>query len=269
VFNGVFNNEGVLTKSGGSGTLSFDRIPFRNDGTTNVQRGTLDLAGGGSSSGTFFAGSGASLTFSAGAFTFGTGTRLAGPGTSRITGAAVVVDGAVEADHLDLASGSLSGTGSLIGSLTNTGGQTKPGAPLGTLEVRGDYTQTGGALAVDLGGSTSCTAFGRLDVDGPVRIGGTLNVTLRDGCRPQSGQRFEVLSGTSLSGQFSQLSLPPGLHLELGLSRVTLVADLTKRGYHQTMRVFLRQITVLTGNRNQLVWELCRDQAMRKWLTRI
>ena len=65
----IFNNFGLLRKSGGNGTSSFNRVlDFDNlDGAIEVDTGTLSLASSGSSSnGTFIVASGAVLDLTGG-----------------------------------------------------------------------------------------------------------------------------------------------------------------------------------------------------------
>lgn len=71
-----FNNTGIFTKSGGTGTASlglgvgrtYGYVNFSNDGTVNVNTGTLYIGGGGSSAGNFNTASGAAL-YCGGSFT--------------------------------------------------------------------------------------------------------------------------------------------------------------------------------------------------------
>jgi hypothetical protein len=77
--NGTFNNSGTFTKTTGPGTDSVD-IFLNNSGAVRVQNGTLAIAGGGSSSGTFNAAAGAQIQFVNG-YVFTNGTRFIGAGS--------------------------------------------------------------------------------------------------------------------------------------------------------------------------------------------
>jgi hypothetical protein len=68
------------------------------------------------------------------------------------------------------------------------------------------YTQLAhGLLSVHLAGSLSGTGFGQLDIDGTATLEGGLRVTTEDGFHPEPGQRFQILSATSLVGSFDAM----------------------------------------------------------------
>ena len=93
----VFNNAGTVVKSAGTGTTYFS-VPFNNTGTVTVQSGTIDLYGGGTSSGAFTEASGASFEFKlrdlhtlmAGASSTGVGMMLVNGGTVTVATAVSV-----------------------------------------------------------------------------------------------------------------------------------------------------------------------------------
>ena len=62
--NSTFVNLGTFTKSAGTGTTIFE-VGFNNNGSVEVQTGTLSLRGGGTSSGSFTADASATLGFDA------------------------------------------------------------------------------------------------------------------------------------------------------------------------------------------------------------
>jgi hypothetical protein len=83
---GQFNNAGTVRKSGGTGTTNLN-ITLNNSGTVEALAGTLRIGGGsgtGSSSGTFRAGSGGTISFEGGTHTLITGASGVGPGTLRV-----------------------------------------------------------------------------------------------------------------------------------------------------------------------------------------
>ena len=113
---GVFQNEGTFRRSAGTGILNVDNlIQFNNDGTVQVQSGTMNLFGGGSSTGSFSVSSGATLGFVNNTYTFGTGTSVTGDGNCRIGGSDIVVPSGstVDIGGLQLASGTIGGSGEL------------------------------------------------------------------------------------------------------------------------------------------------------------
>ncbi|TWU24555.1 hypothetical protein Pla144_34390 [Bythopirellula polymerisocia] len=75
----------------------------------------------------------------------------------------------------------------------------------GAVNVAHDFTQTTiGTLAVELAGNS----FGSLSVLGTATVSGILNVSLDGLFTPVAGNEFEILSATSVSGEFQQANLP-------------------------------------------------------------
>jgi hypothetical protein len=109
---------------------------------------------------------------------------------------------------VDLAGGTLAGSGTLNADLTNNG-LVNPGGPgsTATIDLLGNYTQTSsGVFQVDAG-----STYDVLGVHGTVSLGGTLQVAPLTASPPQTGQTFVILNneGSSpISGTFS--GLPEG-----------------------------------------------------------
>ncbi len=129
------NNAGTINRFG-SGTTDVG-VPFHNNATVNVTAGTLNLAGGGTQSGTFAVSGGFTLqlggthTLSAASSVSGAGTlqvasglaTINGPvtvGTLRISGGNAVVNNNTSVPALDLAGGSIGGSGLLTVTSTLT-----------------------------------------------------------------------------------------------------------------------------------------------------
>jgi hypothetical protein len=74
---------------------------------------------------------------------------------------------------------------------------------MGTTHVAGNFTQSGGALEIELG-ATSDT----LVVTGSASLGGQMAVLLSDGFVPSIGQVFTILSAGELSGMFDGIVFP-------------------------------------------------------------
>ena len=114
-----------------------------------------------------------------------------------------------------LKAGSLSGGGTLGGSVENSGGTVKPGESPGTLTLTGNYTQgVNGLLELELGG----TAPGEFDV---LYVGGSANIAdsvldlvLINGYEDIAaiGDNFPLIYyGGSLTGTFTMVRLSPSL----------------------------------------------------------
>ena len=118
----LFINDGIFKKSAGIGTTTIT-VTVNNNGTAEVDSGTLALLGGGNSSGGLTAASGTTLRFDAGSYSI-TGT-VSSPGTFQVSGAAVsVLPDLTITGLLNLISGSLAlGGNATLASLTQAGGQ--------------------------------------------------------------------------------------------------------------------------------------------------
>jgi len=111
------------------------------------------------------------------------------------------VDGSIRGDTLVKRSGTLTGTGTINGSVSNAG-LVSPGDPLGTLTVDG-YSQTSnGRLLIDIAG-TGAGQFSVLNVLGNANVNGFLTPVLLNGFIPSIGDEFTFLNYGSLSGAFS------------------------------------------------------------------
>src|SRR5439155_9001136 len=81
----TFTNAGTFLKSSGSGSTAFISIftslNFINTGTVHVESGTLDLACGGSGSGSFVVDAGTTLNFGAGTYNLTSTSSVTGAGT--------------------------------------------------------------------------------------------------------------------------------------------------------------------------------------------
>jgi len=130
----VLNNTGgTFRKTVATGTTTFDGAPFNNNGTIDLQTGTLNLAGGGTSSGVFNAAANKTINFTASTHTLTTGASFTGAGFSRIAGGTVTVSGTATAQNFELASGTLNGDNA-VG--TNS-----------TLTASGIFNWTGGTMS--------------------------------------------------------------------------------------------------------------------------
>jgi hypothetical protein len=180
--------------------------------------GTFTAAGIGPNSGPTYGLGGDSLILTGGTTTVASGNTLES-GPLRIEGGNLQNDGTVgqftfeEATTpvpITLAGGTLGGTGSVGGSVTNTGGVVAPGDAPGSLKIAGDYTQeSGGTLAIGIAGPMPGAGFDQLLVGGAASLAGALSVTDEGGYEPPLGQTFKIIGGASTrSGSFSSVGGP-------------------------------------------------------------
>lgn len=123
--------------------------------------------------------------------------RKQGSGFLSLTGANTFDGGVILED------GTLEGTSDTAfgaGDVYQTGGTLRVNTS-GTLTIAKNYTQTAGALDLVL------ASGGKLAVRSNVRLAGTLNVSLKGGFVPAVGDQITVLTGASLKGTFSSVTV--------------------------------------------------------------
>jgi len=113
-----------------------------------------------------------------------------------------------------LKAGTLSGGGTLQGSVDNSGGTVAPGASPGTLTISNGYTQgPGGSLAIEIAG-TGAGQFDGLAVGGNATLGGTVALQPTDGFADSAaigdGVSFLTYGGTR-TGQFGTTTVSRAL----------------------------------------------------------
>ena len=172
-----FSNGGTLIVAAGTGTATTSLLQFSNNGTVKVNSGTLAIN---------------SLGYKQ---TAGS-TQLAGGSISA-------------AQQMNISKGTLSGFGSITGSVLN-GGTVAPSTTGGVLRISGAYQQTSsGALSSVITGTTPGTKFGQLSVGGTATLAGTLKVSTGNGFVPAHGASLPVLLYHTRSGMFGTLSGSP------------------------------------------------------------
>ncbi len=233
-----FVNEGTIEKSANSGTTTFD-VALKNEGIFDVEIGTVNLAGGGTSDGNFSAENGATLDFAAGgvATTLSSDSDVSGAGTvifaagavslagtfnvtgsTQFTGATVTFNDGADIETLDsdsgsgvtLSSGEVNFNSGELVSITNL---TFTGGIIGgsdTISVSGQFIWTGGTME----GSGATNADGYLQL-GSQTSSNTLTLsgwTLNNGGTGLwiSGSLLEENSSTfdNESGASFQISTP-------------------------------------------------------------
>lgn len=188
---GRFYNYGTLRRPAGSVGMGQIDMDFINQGTVEAVAGTIGFR----------------------VFTQTTGTtHLAG--------------GTLFADVVSIWGGSLTGTGSITGSVENFATMA-PGLSPGTIAISEAYQQigSGGRYEVELGGTAPGT-FDRTVVGGAVALSGTLAVSLVNGYVPVAGDTFEIMTFASRSGDFATMTggtLGGGLALQKTVTSTSVV----------------------------------------------
>jgi fibronectin-binding autotransporter adhesin len=173
----TFVNAGTLIVAAGTGTATVTNMQFSNSGTVRVNNGTLAIN------------------------TLGYKQTA---GSTQLAGGAITA-----AKQMNIAGGTLSGFGTITGSVLN-GGTVAPSTTGGVLKITGAYNQKStGTLSSVITGTTPGTKFGQLSVGGKATLAGKLNVNTGNGFVPGHGQTFSVLLYHTRSGMFGTLSGTP------------------------------------------------------------
>ena len=178
---------------GGSGLNGGGPLEFYEDATSQLRLSALEQA----------AGTGAGLLFSLAA------TNELNPALLTVANTRIVLAAnslaTVGALRL-LADAELSGSGTVQGSVTNSGA-VRPGTSAGRLTVNGHYTQTPtGTLFVEVGGATAGTQYDQLFVTGGAALDGTLSLQLINSYAPDLTNTFQILPCGSRMGEFTGVS---------------------------------------------------------------
>jgi hypothetical protein len=123
-------------------------------------------------------------------------------------GATSLIGGNIQAfPSFVILGGSLSGSGSIdVFAFTNAA-SISPGASVGLLMFKGNYTQTAtGSLNFEIGGALPGTGFDQISVSNAAALGGALDISLINGYQPNLGDTFPVLTCGSRTGTFATIS---------------------------------------------------------------
>jgi hypothetical protein len=161
----LFDNRGELGVQGAASV----GIDVTNSGVVTVQSGTLNI-------------STASYKQTGGKTTIASGATLAGP--------------------VDIGAGTLGGSGTISGNVSN-GGTVALATPttFAAMQVNGNFTQTpSGTLEIKIGGVNQ---FDRLLISGIASLAGRISIKFVQGYVPAIGAQFPILTFGSRSGDFS------------------------------------------------------------------
>ena len=173
----TFSNGGTLIVAAGTGTATTTNMQFSNSGTVKVNGGTLAIN------------------------TIGYKQTA---GSTQLAGGSITA-----AQQMNIAGGTMSGFGTITGSVLN-GGTVAPSTTGGVLKITGGYNQkSSGTLSSVITGTTPGTKFGQLSVGGKATLAGTLKVSTGNGFVPSHGESFSVLLYHTRSGTFGTLSGSP------------------------------------------------------------
>ncbi|HEV8604728.1 MAG TPA: Ig-like domain-containing protein [Tepidisphaeraceae bacterium] len=169
----TFNNSGLVTKVGGSGTSTFT-VVFNNNGTVSTSSKAISLDSGGSSSGIFNATGNGRINFGGGTNTLTGVSSLTGDGTISFSAGTTELSGEYTFSGAISVTG---GTANFNGSSTfgglNVGGGTYGGS--GLVHISGTMSWSGGTL----GGTGTGAGSTTVDLGGALAISGAPSKTIR------------------------------------------------------------------------------------------
>ncbi len=244
---GTFANAGTFNNAAGAGnTTEFYNTPLNNTGTVNVNSGTLDLQGGGTSTGSWVAASSATLWFNGGiANLSASSTSITGAGAVAVSAGAANFGGTYNLTGATSVSGGTANflNGGNTGTFSNSGGTVDFATGTTFTVSTGGYTQTGGSTylnggtlavigsTVDIQANTYLygpgTVTGDLSNEGYVYVGGggsaagTLSVS-GDYTQSSAGALYVNIGGATAGTQDDQMLISGTASLDgtLGVSLV-------------------------------------------------
>ena len=220
-------NTGTLIAAGlGNATVAEF---FSNDGTVQVNAGTLTLSYPfGTSGGSFEIAGGTTLVLAGGTSTFSSSSSFTGDGELRIDGGDATVDAGAtfDVDTLRVAGGSLSlGASSSVATLTLSGGSL---GGSGSLAVSSSFTWTDGDHTGS--GTTTVSSGATFSMDTTVSnstLGGTRQVVIASGATAQvSGSGTLYGSGSIANAGDLTLAAAPTLHPTVANTGTLIAAGL-------------------------------------------
>ncbi|MCA9065966.1 MAG: hypothetical protein KDA96_23015, partial [Planctomycetaceae bacterium] len=117
---------------------------------------------------------------------------------------------------------------SLNGAIQNAGIINPGGNAAGQIQIVGSYEQvSSGTLEIEIGGLTQTSQYDHVQISGNASFDGTVRVTILGGFLPQSGDSFEFITCSSVTGAFTDLIAPDLGIVQLGLSYGATTAKLS------------------------------------------
>lgn len=151
----------------------------------------------------------AAFNQSSGVHTIYNGLNIGAGGTFNLSGGVLDVDTVAQGGTFSFTGGQLA-VSHWTGDLVNSGGELLTGraSAAGTTAVSGGFSQTAGALVIEIGGLDAGVDFDQLSVGGSAVLGGSLNVVFINDFVPAPNDEFDVLTAETLAGSFDTLNLP-------------------------------------------------------------
>lgn len=129
--------------------------------------------------------------------------QTAAHGFTQMSGATSVADGAALVGTVALQDGTLSGTGTIRGALSNAA-RVVPGGSPGVLTVEGDFEQSAdGTLEIEMAGPGAGAGHDLLRIAGTATLGGVLEIVRDPAFTPPLGETFTVAEWQSREGEFA------------------------------------------------------------------
>ncbi|MBM3883238.1 MAG: hypothetical protein FJ387_26590, partial [Verrucomicrobia bacterium] len=194
---GTFNNAGILRKSAGTATFTFD-YTLNNTGTVRIETGRMAFRRG--------------FQQTAGAFEL-VGGHADGP------------------SHFLIGGGRIEGAGELNSAVGLGNATALPGNPLGRLRIGGTFTNaTTTRLTFQLGGTNPGTNYDQIAATGGLVINGELTVEFANDFEPSGADAFILLTGATRTGTFNATNAPPGFSPEVTYTPTNVTLRLVKTG---------------------------------------
>jgi fibronectin-binding autotransporter adhesin len=181
-----------------SGTLTGNSASLQGNIVNNAAL-VFNQASGGTYAGAI-TGSGSLTKTGAGQLNL-TGTNVVGGGTT-VSAGLLTVNGSLTSSIVVASGGMIGGSGTLIGQLTSNGGVLAPGNSIGTLNVTGNFVQTGGVYQVEVnsgGQNDKIVATGTATIGG----GATVQVLAASGTYQRNTTYTIVTATGGLTGTYS------------------------------------------------------------------